>query len=443
MGEAGTNRGGVRLRVPDRSQVTVRLECDDQLVPPGHRARLVWDVVCRLDASGALSAFKDPIRAREGGVGRDATDPRLLVALWLYACFRGVGSARELARLCAESAPYRWLCGGVTVNHRMLSAFRVGFADALDGLFTRVVASLVDRGLVKVRRVSQDGTRVRASAGDKSFRRGRTLDELLGEAKAHVESLRSLLDDPEKSAGVSAKKKAARRRAADERVRRLEQAVAQLPGLRAKQEARAKKLGNGKEGKKQRAREPRSSTTDADARVMKMPGGGFRPAYNVQLACDPHSRAVVGVAVTNEGSDAGQAPPMREQVRRRTGRKVEEHLVDGGYLVLDEVEAAPREGVTLYVPPKPPRNEEKRGSEFEPRPTDTEQVKAWRQRMGGEEGKAARRQRAASSETVNADLKTYRGLARLTVRGIGKVTCAALWSALAYNVMHFAAALAA
>ena len=168
------------------------------------------------NASGALSAFREPIKAREGCVGRDATDPRLLVALWLYACIRGVGSARELARLCRESAPYRWLtsassvepCGGVTVNHRMLSEFRVGLGQALDELFTRVVASLVDRGLVRGRRVSQDGTRVRAGAGDKTFRRGQTLATLLREAKAHVESLRALLDDPEKSAGLSARKKA-------------------------------------------------------------------------------------------------------------------------------------------------------------------------------------------------------------------------------------------
>jgi transposase len=438
-----SGRGAVRLRVPDRSQVTMRPECDEQLVPPGHRVRVVWEVVCRLGASGALSAFEEPIKAREGGVGRDATDPRLLVALWLYACVRGVGSARELARLCAESRPYRWLCGGVTVNHRMLSEFRVGFGAALDELFTRVLASLVDKGLVRVRRVSQDGTRVRASAGDKSFRRGRTLGELLEEAGAQVRCLKALLDDPRASAGLSARRKASRRRAADDRVRRVEQALAQLPGLEAKQAARAKRLGNGRQGQKQRAKEPRSSTTDPEARVMKMPGGGFRPAYNVQLACDPHSRAVVGVAVTNEGSDAGQAPPMREQVRRRTGRKVEEHLLDGGYLSLGEVEAAPGEGVTLYVPPKPPRDRDKRGSEYEPRPTDSEAVRAWRARMGGEQGKAARAQRAATSETVNADLKTHRGLGRLTVRGLAKVTCVALWSALAYNVMHFAAALAA
>jgi transposase len=439
MSEA--SRGGVRLRVPDRSQVTMRLESDEQLIPRGHRARVVWDAVRRLDASGALAAFRGPIKAREGVAGRDATDPRLLVSLWLYGCVRGVGSARELARLCGESAPYKWLCGGVTVNHRMLSEFRVGFADALDGLFTRVVASLVDQGLVKVRRVSQDGTRVRASAGEKSLRRGQTLGKLLEEARAHVGALRSLLDDPEKSAGLSARRKAARRRAADDRAARLEAALAQLPELEAKQAARAKKLGCGEQGRKARAREPRSSSTDPDARVMKMPGGGFRPAYNVQLASDPHSRAVVGVEVSNDGSDTAQARPMREQVERRTGGKVREHLLDGGYLSLAEVERAPLEGLTLYVPPKPPRNKEKRGSEYEPRPTDSEAVRAWRARMGGEEGRAARRQRAATSETVNADLKTCRGLGRLTVRGLRKVRCVALWAALAYDVMHFAAAI--
>src|SRR5256714_12062690 len=216
--EAG--RGAVRLRVPDRSQVTMRLECDEQLIPQGHRARTVWDAVCQLDETGALEAFREPIKAREGRVGRDATDPRLLVALWLYACIRGVGSARELARLCVESAPYRWLCGGVTVDHRILSEFRVGFGQALDELFTAVVASLVDKGAVQVRRVSQDGTRVRASAGQKSFRRGQTLEKLLEEAPAHVRSLAALLEDPEKSAGLSARAKAGRRRAADERAGR-------------------------------------------------------------------------------------------------------------------------------------------------------------------------------------------------------------------------------
>lgn len=432
----------VRLRVPERSQAEMVVSCPNELVPPDHPVRVVWDVVCRVGESGALAAFYAPIKARDGVCGRDATDPRLLVALWLWACTDGVGSARELARLCAESAPYRWLCGGVTVNHHLLADFRVGFGGALDALFTRVLASLVGQGLVTVHRISQDGTRVRACAGSGSFRRGGRLAKLLGQARAHVAELRSLLDDPEKSAGLSAKKKAAMERAARERQARVEAAVARLPALEERQAELSKKVSE-KDKKKGKLKEPRASTTDAEARVMKMPDGGFRPAVNVQLAVDTASRAVVGVAAVNEGVDTGQLAPMREQVEARTGLEVAKHLADGGFLTLDDVEAADASGVTLYVPPKPPRNKEKRGSEYEPRPTDSEAVRAWRARMGSEEGKATYKERAATSETVNADLKSYRGLVQLTVRGLAKATCVALWCSLAYNLMHFAEALLA
>ena len=434
--------GGVRLRVPDRSQASMTVSCPDELVPPDHPVRVIWQVVCRLDADGALAPFYEPIRAREGVCGRDATDPRLLVSLWLQGCTDGVGSARELARLCTESAPYQWLCGGVSVNHHLLGDFRVGFGDALDGLFTRVLASLVGQGLVTVHRVSQDGTRVRACAGSGSFRRKQTLGKLLGEARAHVAEVRALLDDPERSAGLSAKKKAAAERAAREREQRVEAALARLPALEAKQAALAKKVSE-KDRAKGKLREPRASTTDAEARVMKMPDGGFRPAVNVQLAVDTASRAVVGVEVVGEGVDTGRLGPMRGQVEQRTGLAVHEHLADGGFLTLGDVEAAEAQGVALYVPPKPPRNTGLRGSEYEPRPTDSEAPRAWRRRMGSDAGKELYKERAATSETVNADLKAYRGLVQLTVRGLPKARCVALWCALAYNLMHFAPALLA
>lgn len=214
----------------------------------------------------------------------------------------------------------------MTVNHRLLSDFRVGHGTALDGLFTRVIATLVDQGVVKVTRIGQDGTRVRACAGAGSFRRQERLGRLLEQAQAHVAELTALLEDPAKSAGLSAKQTAARRRAAAERQARVEHAIAQLPELTARQQKLA-----GKVSKKDKAggklKEPRASTTDPEARVMKMPDGGFRPAVNVQLATDTASRAIVGVTVVNTGVDAGQAQPMRRQVEGRTGRKVSEHLI--------------------------------------------------------------------------------------------------------------------
>ena len=428
-------QGPVRLRTPERRQMEMVPRCVDDLVSSLHPVRQIAAVVEHLD----VSAFCQPIKAREGVAGRDATDPQLLVALWLYACVRGIGSAHELARQCQENVAFLWLLGGVTVNHRLLSDFRTDQGPALDQLFTQVIASLVDQGVVKVSRISQDGVRVRVGAGASSFRREEKLEKLLEEAKQHVRELREELDSPAVRAKLSAQQRAARQRAAREKQQRLEQALAQLPELKRRQEEAAQRAGQGERGQKIRNKQPRVSTTDAEARVMKMANGGYNPAVNVQVATDTASRAIVGVEVSNEGSDsAGLSTPMRQQVKERTSQPVKEHLLDGGYLRTKDLEEAHDQGVALYVPPKPARNPDKRGQELDPKPGDSEAVRAWKQRLRSAEGKQIYQLRAASSETVNADLRTFRGLGRILVRGLAKARCIALWSALAYNVMHFA-----
>ena len=428
----------MRLRKAERLQLSMEPRCIDDLVGALHPVRTVMAVVEKLEVSG----FCEPIRAREGQAGRDATDPRLLVGLWLYGCTRGIGSARELARRCEDSAPFRWLCGGVTVNHRLLSDFRIDHADALDELFTQVIVTLVDKKLVRVSRISQDGVRVRVSAGSSSFRREERLQQLLEQARQQVMELRRQLESPAESAAMTARQKAARKRAAESRQQRLEQAIAQLPELKQKQAEAAQRAGKGKCGDQIRAKQPRVSTTDAATRVMKMANGGYSPGVNVQLATDTESRAILGVEVSNEGSDsAGLSEPMRQQVEQRTGGKVEQHLVDGGYLRTEDIVQAHQQGVELFVPSKPARNPENRGRELEPKPSDSEAVQAWKRRMASKEGQEIYKQRAATSETVNADLRTYRGLAPFTVRSLNKIKCVTLWCALAYNLTHFSKAL--
>jgi hypothetical protein len=254
--------------------------------------------------------------------------------------------------------------------------------------------------------------------------------------------LRKQLESPGQAAAMTARQKAARTRAAESRERRVAEAIAQLPELKQKQAEAAQRAGQGKCGDQIRARQPRVSTTDAATRVMKMANGGYNPAVNVQLATDTESRAILGVEVSNEGSDsAGLSEPMRQQVEQRTGGKVEQHLVDGGYLRTEDIVQAHQQGVELFVPPKPARNPQNRGRELEPKSGDSDAIRAWKQRMASEEGQKIYKDRAATSETVNADLRTYRGLVPLTVRGLGKITCVALWCALAHNLMHFGKAL--
>ena len=435
MDRESSAASGLRLRVPDRAQRILRAESPDEWVGANDPVRVIWSVTGKLDLSG----FYESVRSREGQAGRDATDPRLLVALWLYAATQGLGSARELARECEGNRAYRWLCGGVSVNYHTLSDFRVRYLEALDGLLTQVITVLMERKVVEVWRISQDGTRVRAGAGAGSFRRRKRLEKLQEEARRQVQALRAQLDDPAAAATLSARRRAAQERAAREREQRLEAALAQLPELEKRQQKRARKVAQ--KDKAEKLKEARASTTDAQVRVMKMGDGGFRPAVNVQLACDPTSRAIVGVEVSSQGVDTGLSEPMRQQVEQRTGEKVREHLLDGGYLNFEEIERTTDQGVTLIVPAKPPRNKAQRATAYEPRAGDSEAVKAWRERMGGNSGQSLYRLRGQTSETVNADLKTYRGLGPLTVRGLDKIKCVALWSALAYNLLHFGHAL--
>jgi len=247
----------------------------------------------------------------------------------------GVGNGRELDRWCREHDAYRWLCGGVPVNDHTLNDFRVGHAAALDDLFTKVLAMRMHRDVVPVKRIRQDGTRVRASAGQGSFRRKGRREEFLAKAQAHVEALKQ---QSEEAPQLSAVRHAGQERAARERVERLEAALAEFPGMEA---VKAKQRAD----KPSQQREPRVSMTDSDARTMKMSNGGFDPAYNVQIAVDTESRAIVAIDVTNHGCDSGEDAPLRAQVKQRTGRLPDEHLLDGGDLSLKGIEQASTEGV--------------------------------------------------------------------------------------------------
>lgn len=416
-------KGRPRLRTANRHQVVFRAAPLDALIPGDHPARVVWDYVEGLD----LAPLYDRIKAVEGRPGHAPIDPKILMALWLYATVEGVGSARQLDGLCRDHAAFQWIVGDVSTNYHTLADFRTEHGELLDDLLTQSVAALVTEGLVDLNRVAQDGMRVRASAGSASFRRRSTLEEALAEAEAQVEALRAEMeDDP---AASDRRQKGARERAARERTERIKAALERLPELEAKKKA----------GEKDTAR---CSTTDPTATVMKMADGGFRPAYNFQFSTATDSQVVVGVDVETTGSDAGQMVPMVEQVKERYDTVPGEVLVDGGFAQHAQIEAvsAPEMGCTVYAPvPKP---KDPRVDRHAPKPGDGAAVAAWRQRMGTEPAQAIYKERASTAECVNAQARG-RGLLRLLVRGLAKVKAIALWHALAHNLLRAAALRAA
>ncbi len=427
--------GRPRLRLPERRQVELRAVSLDELVAADHRVRLVWRFVEGLE----LSALYAEIKAVEGHPGHPPADPRLLVALWLYATVEGIGSARALARLCQEHLAFQWLCGGVGMNHKTLSDFRVGHGAVLEGLLVESFAALLKTGVASLDRVAQDGMRVRASAGAASFRRHSTLQACHRRAKQEVARLRRELDaDP---AAASRRQAAARVAAAEDRERRVADALAITEALAAAQQERARARaeraarkagadGGGSPGTEPE-KEPRASTTDSQARVMKMADGGFRPAYNVQFAADTESGAVAAVSVDNVGSDMGEMAPMNEALAAAYGRRPSQHLADGGFAKLADIETLSQAGVVTYVPVPEPRD--KTRDRHAPRPDDEPAVADWRRRMASAEAKAIYKERAATAECVNAQARN-RGLTRFLVRGIDKVKAVATWYALAHNM---------
>ena len=408
-----------RVRRPERFQVEMQFYSLDQMLPADHRARTVWRFVASLD----LTRLYEKIEVTHGQAGRSAIAPEILVALWLLATLDGIGSARELARRCETDIPYLWIRGTVGVNYHTLSDFRVQHGEFLEETLVDSVTSLVDRGLAPLETIAQDGMRVRASAGSSSFRRKPTLEKLQQEAQAHVDRLKQEGESESQRQEGNARRQAATERAARERQERIDEALKQHEELSKQREKRKK--GDGEK--------TRVSTTDPDARKMKMANGGYDPAYNVQFASDGNSRVIVGVEVTNAGTDGGELPPMREKVCTDYGKKPKKVLVDSAYATKKAVQSV--ESVGTKVVSTVPRSEqlEKHGKDPHARQKgDSDEYANFRARMAEEEYKDLYKLRPSIAEFPNADCRN-RNLRQFRVRGLVKVKAVALWHALAFN----------
>lgn len=415
-----------RVRRPIRNQAEMMVRDLDSLVAEDHPARAIWAFLEKLD----MSAFYGSVKATLDTPGRPASDPQVLLALWIYATSEGVGSARKLDKLCQEHDAYRWLRGGVPIDYHILSDFRVAHREALDGLLTRILGTLMANDLVTLKQVAQDGVKVRASAGAGSFHRRSRLEECMAEAEEQVKRLAEEQGHPDPE--ISRREQAARDRAARERAGRIRDALNQMACVEAAKERQQRTLAK---TKRKKITEARLSTTDPEARVMKMPDGGWRPAYNVQLATDVGSGVIVGFGVVNQGNDAGQAPPMEDQVMQRSGVHPEAYLIDGGFAQREDIATLESRHVTVYAPVRPPRTQTSGRERSTPRTDDNAAVIAWRQRMETEEAKSLYKMRAATAEWANAQVRCH-GLLPFTVRGLEKALSVVLLVVIAHNVLR-------
>jgi len=415
--------GSARVSRPERDQIGWEMVDLDQLVGPDDPVRLVASFVAGLN----LAALYEKIEARAHGPGRNAIDPALLLSLWLYATVDGVGSAREVARLCERDLPYRWLCGGVSVNYHALSDFRSSHVEVIDRLLTDSVTALVADGLVSLADVAHDSVKVRANAGSSSFRRSGRLEQIRSKMEERVAGLRAELEG---APDASAKRKAAaRERAARETLantKRAQERMRELEAARAKQ--RKKDRVDPKTGKNKPVR---VSTTDPQARILAMAGGERRPAHSLQISADPKTLVALGVRV-HDSTDFGQLRPALEQIKERYGKLPETLLADCGFCDKADISFAHEHGVTAIVP----SNNEARLGDLA---YATQYANAmpgiaqWRERMVKASTKQAYKLRCRL-ECVFAQMRN-RGLRFFRLRGADKVKGEALIHLLAHNMI--------
>lgn len=407
------------MNSPDRSRVDPNPKKIDDLIPPDHKARLVWQLCDELDVSPLYAGIK----AVEGHAGRPPIDPKILVALWVYATDEGIGSARELMRRCYDCDPFKWLRGGVDVNYHTLADFRTAHEEWLKEQVVANIAAMRAEGLVSLDALGQDGMRVRASAGNDSFRREETLRQLLAEAEQDWDRLQ---EEFGQETGLSPRQKAAQKRAAKERIERLKQALEEVKKVAEAREKRKK--GDGASA--------RASTTDPEVRRMKMGDGGTRPAVNVEFATALDSLVIVGVDLLNV-ADAGLMEPMVQQIEAEQAPLPEgaEYYVDGGLATREDLESVGQRGVTVFSPPKAVEKQLQHGKDpYAPKRGDSPKVVEWRQRMATAEAKEKYKQRG-KCEWSNAQCRN-RGLYQFVVRGLQKIKTAVLWYVLVHNLFR-------
>jgi transposase len=421
--DANIGKTKPRLNSPVRNQIEFVSSCLDDLIPEDHQVRNIWNYVEQMD----LSLISNKIQSTSNNPGRPAINPKVMLTLWIYALIEGIGSARVIDRYCSEHLAFKWICGGVSVNYHSISDFRKNHSEEFDQLITLTIARLMERDLVTLKRISQDGMRVHACAGSSSFRRKPKLKELLVVAKEQVEILRKEIDAD--SSGCLSRQMAAKKRAAEERKIRIEQAIEEHKKLiieKGKTKKKHRKPFTAKEKE-----ETRASITDPEARKMKMGNGGYSPAYNIQLAIDTKSRFIVGMDTIKKQSDSGQLLKMFDQLKMRYKKLAEEWLVDKGYLEFNDLIKTQKSGCKVYVNPSLKGKKDPNVA----RDKEDAELGEWRERMGTAEAKEIYKDRASNSEWANAGFRN-RGLGQLLVRGLKAVKGVIGLQVLAHNMVR-------
>lgn len=301
------------------------------LIPEDDPCRVVSEIVDSLDLSNVAAGYST--------LGQHAFSPHTMLKLLFFGYAQGVRSSRAIAEKVRFDVRYTWLAGKDRPGKTAIADFRKRNLAVMEELFVQVILLCARLGMVKVGHWAIDGTKLKASAGNKSHRKR----ELIEREQARLrEEIREALAEAQQADDEDP----------DEPTLH--------PAIRHKQE-RARRLKRALESFEQYPERKYANTTDPDAPKMKRKGGGFEPSYNPQLTVDADSQVVLAADVCTDQNDVAQLQGQLDQAQANTNRQPKEVSADAGYASGPNFAALQERGVTAYIPPIKDPNKRQKG----------------------------------------------------------------------------------
>jgi transposase len=408
-------------------------------LPENHMARFVVEIVERLDLGRMTTAYR--------GRGSDAFHPAMMVALLFYGYATGVFSSRKLERATYDSVAFRYLAANQQPDHDTIAHFRKRFLKELSALFVQILQVAQETGVLKVGKVSLDGTKVHANASKHSALSWEHACKIEAQLRAEVEELLRLAEEADGSDvpdGMSVPQELERR---EERLAAIARAKAEIEARAAERHARekaayeqkmaereAKEKGSGKKPGGHAPAEPQAgprpkdqvNLTDGDSRIMPTSGGGFEQAYNAQAAVDVDTMLIVAQHVSQSPNDKREIEPALDNLDAVAAviGKAEALIADTGYFSSGNVDACHAHDVEPYIAPGrdahyPPLAE--RLKEPLPVADDAGAVDRMKHRLRTADGRRVYARRKCTVEPTFGIIKSVLGFRQFLLRGLAGV----------------------
>jgi transposase len=443
------------FRICDRATPYLLPPSVDEWLPDDPLARFVVEIVDQLDLSNMSSAYR--------GSGSAAYHPATLLSLLIYGYATGTYSSRGIEAATYESLAFRYIGANSHPDHNTLCTFRKRFLSEIEALFVQVLLIAKAMKLVKLGTVALDGTKIQANASRHSalsYGHADKLEaQLLAEVKAllaHAESadteaLPEGLDIPEELARREARLQAITQAKAEIEARAAQRLSAEQAEYEAKMRAREDKAK--RTVKKPGGKPPappsggpkaldQVNLTDADSRIMAVPGGGFEQSYNAQAAVDTDT--MLGIGVTQAGNDKQQLTPMLDtlaQLPEDLGSATTTLLADAGYYSAANVNARVQAGIEPLLAPERDAHHLSWQARFSEPPSPTEPgdaLQTMKHRLKTRHGRGWYGLRKQTVEPVFGIIKSVMGFRQFLLRGLDAVR--GEWSlvTLAWNIRRMA-----